>query len=494
MSTSGGVDLGARTSLGLASGTVSTHSGAVSVRCYEGSVEVEEPSSGGGTASVGSVGGDIDIAARDDVSVNGLGRVHAWHGTLSIRAGRVFRMTELAGVGNNLIDSGPIDIRAAEAIVVTGAPAFGGFVQGTSVALSAGSGGVSIEHATARSTAGPLTILAKGPIALDGELEAFGSLTLTSTEDSIDVRDETLGTMTGDPSGPILIDTWAVPPGRIDASGSTIVSGTSSTVSGDVTIGVHVDSEGPPDAIDSWFLTTKVRLAPDEQSPERSTLTAAGFFDTGWEDFDFGAPATLTAGDLSIDLPGLASVKRGTAWVHDDAGVTFKVRPSRSGSSRGRFRLKITRDLGGLVDPETAHRIRYGAGALAAPSLFPTRAKATLRGPGEDRLSLKLGLASTSTPDAASDVRLRFAGRVDVTIPAASFRRRGDVHEFVGNIDGITLVRLDYAREKVTVKGAGLDLGAFPEGPVTVFVGITVGDDERAVRFRMVRRGRKLRY
>ena len=174
--------------------------------------------------------------------------------------------------------------------------------------------------------------------------------------------------------------------------------------------------------------------------------------------------------------------------------MTFKVRPSRSGSSRGRFRLRITRDLRGLVEPESAHRIRYAGRTLAAPSLFPTRAKATLRGPGDDRLFLKLGLASTSTPDTASDVRIRIAGRVDVTIPAASFTRRRDVYEFVGDIDGITLVRLDYARETVKVKGSNLDLGVFPEGPVPVFVGVSVADDERAVRFRMVRRGRKLRY
>jgi hypothetical protein len=494
MSTSGGIDLGALTFLGLAGGRVSTHSGSVSVLCPEGSVEVESPSGGGGVASIGSIDGDIDIAAGDDVSVNGLGRIHAWHGSLDIRAGGDFRLTELAGVGNNLIDSGPIDIRGGNAIVLSGAPAIGGFVQGTSIALAAGSEGVGIQHVTCRSTEGPLTVLSKGPIAIDGHLEAAGELRLTSTEDSIDLRDETLGTMTGDPSGSILIDSWAVPPGRIDAAGSTIVSGTSSAASGDVTIGVHVDSKGPPDAVDSFFHGSRFRLALDEQRPERSTLTVAGFCDSGWEDLDLGSPATLTVDDLSIDLPALVPVKGGRVWVHDQDGVTFKVRPSRSKSSRGRFSLKFAGDLGGLVDPDSPHRIRYAGTAPDTPDLYPIRAKATVRGPGRDRLSLHFGLGTVGTPDEASDVRIRFAGRVDVTIPASSFRRRGDAYEFKGDLDGVTSVRLDYARGTVKVKGANLDLGLFPEGPVPVFVGVTVGDDERAVRFRMVRRGSRLRY
>ena len=53
---------------------------------------------------------------------------------------------------------------------------------------------------------------------------------------------------------------------------------------------------------------------------------------------------------------------------------------------------------------------------------------------------------------------------------------------------------VDYLRELVTIKGRNLDLGAFPEGAQAVEITVRIGTDERAVRVRMVRKGKSLKY
>ncbi|MHC4471162.1 MAG: hypothetical protein ACYS99_09385, partial [Planctomycetota bacterium] len=134
-------------------------------------------------------------------------------------------------------------------------------------------------------------------------------------------------------------------------------------------------------------------------------------------------------------------------------------------------------------------------GALIEPDLYLARAKAALKGAGKDKLKLVLGLATdASTPGSAQSMRIRFGDKLDVTIPAGSFEGKGERYEFKGDMEGITKVVLDYAKEALTIKGKGMDLGDFAEGASSVLVGIDLGDQGRAVRVRMVRKGAGLRY
>lgn len=55
-------------------------------------------------------------------------------------------------------------------------------------------------------------------------------------------------------------------------------------------------------------------------------------------------------------------------------------------------------------------------------------------------------------------------------------------------------MRIDFRKEAITVKGKGLTLGEFAEGPGSVEVRIALGDDERAVNVRMARKGKAVRY
>ncbi|MHC4471943.1 MAG: hypothetical protein ACYS99_13370, partial [Planctomycetota bacterium] len=175
------------------------------------------------------------------------------------------------------------------------------------------------------------------------------------------------------------------------------------------------------------------------------------------------------------------------------------------------------KDLSGKVDPDAALNMRFeGAdldgkgsvtltkgkyalrrvrGALLEPNLYLSRAKVKLKGPGKDTLKLLLGLATGSdVPAGVSDVEVRFGESLEVVVPAADFVERGDRFEFKGDVGGITLVVLDYAKEIVKIKGKGLDLGAFAEGANTVLVSVRIGTEDRAVRVRMVRKGSNLRY
>lgn len=54
---------------------------------------------------------------------------------------------------------------------------------------------------------------------------------------------------------------------------------------------------------------------------------------------------------------------------------------------------------------------------------------------------------------------------------------------------------LDYAKEVITVKGKGLDLGAFPDGPQPVAVTIEIdGVEVQTTAVRMVRKRKALKY
>ena len=251
--------------------------------------------------------------------------------------------------------------------------------------------------------------------------------------------------------------------------------------------------------------------------PAKSKLVATGFFDTGSKVVDLTHAATLEIGDIVIAVPGLTPDGKGKKFTYSAGGVTFLIVPNPNGSSRAKFRLIRTGDLTGHVALNGELRLRFtndvvdgicrvqlGAGsfrlgskrgALVAPNLFVVRARATLRGAGNDELSLIVGLATGGvTPGAAPEVAVSFGPVLSATITSGQFTNQGDVFTFKGNVGGVTGVVLDYAREQMSVTAKSADLGAFVEGPNPLTIVVGLGSDSRSVAVRAAKKGATLKY
>src|SRR5262245_55825216 len=271
------------------------------------------------------------------------------------------------------------------------------------------------------------------------------------------------------------------------------------------------------EVIDSFFLPKKVAYRKNPATPAKSVLKASGFFDTGSKEVDLTAAATLTVGKADFNVPSLTASPDGRTFRYDEGGLKFTVVKNPFGSSRAKFRLQFTGDLGDQVPTDGDLLLRFhndavdGAcrvkvekggfrigkkrGSLSVPNLFVVRSHAEVPGGGKDTLAIIVGLATGgATPAQAADVNVRYGDMLDATVPADSFDRVGDKYVFKGNVNGITSVTMDYARETVTIVGKGLDLGTFPVGqsPLTIVVG--VGEDERGVAVRVSRKGDLLKY
>ena len=255
----------------------------------------------------------------------------------------------------------------------------------------------------------------------------------------------------------------------------------------------------------------------NKRKPEKSKLIAVGFCDLGPDDVDLTKAAELSVGGETLAVTGLVPSKNGRKYVHKDDGVTFLIKPDRRGSSRAKFKLSLKKDLSGSVDPDAVLSMRFAGadmdgkgsvtltrgkfalrkvrGTLIEPNLYLLRTKVKLGGTGKDALKMVLGLATAdATPATAPDVEVRFGDSLEAVIPAASFVKKRERFVFKGDVQGITQVVLDYAREMVKIKGKRLDLGSFAEGANAVLVSVRVGSEERAIRVRMIRKGARLRY
>jgi hypothetical protein len=264
------------------------------------------------------------------------------------------------------------------------------------------------------------------------------------------------------------------------------------------------------------FLPRTVRVKLNATKPEKSTLIATGFLDLGPDPVDLAQEATLEVGDYSVTA-SLEPNKKATSFTLKQAGLLFKLTPDRSGSSRALFTLRVKDDLEGLVDPEselvlhfvnaavdaigvvTLQDGRYTLGrkrgALIEPALHAFKVRGTLKGPGLDAINLRVGLATQGfTPAGAPAVQLDFGPDFEATVPSSAFVKKGDQFVFKGDIGGLTSIVLDYLRETVTVKGKGLDLGEYVEGPQPVSVMLGVGLETREVSVRMVRKKKSLKY
>jgi streptogramin lyase len=274
-------------------------------------------------------------------------------------------------------------------------------------------------------------------------------------------------------------------------------------------------SDTPTPAVDGFILPRRVLVHPNARNPARSRLLAVGIFDTGSQAVDLSASATLTVAALTEGPTALAPMHG--RFVLKQNGLLFAVRPARTGSSKAIFRLKVKRDLTGLVardgrldirfvDPAVdglgtvllgGGRYRLGArpGALLAPNLYLARARARLAGAGKDKLSIRVGLATDGTmPASAPDLRIGFGPSFVANVPGSAFAIQGRRFVLRQPTAGLTSAILDYARETLTVRAKRVDLGTFGPGlqPVTVAVGI--GADARANRVRMLHTGKRLAY
>src|SRR6185295_12591332 len=259
------------------------------------------------------------------------------------------------------------------------------------------------------------------------------------------------------------------------------------------------DDDLPPGAVVSSFLP---RTATLKLAGAKSKLTATGFFDTGLGPANFAESIGLTVGNFAVLIPKLTRQKNG-AFTYKGQGVSLTAIPSKIGSSRGIFKLTIARDLTGYVAADAQLHFRFydgvidgsgivtlkkgnfrlgrARGELASPSIFLFSLNGAVSGGGKDGFSLKAGFGG-------------LGATYSVTIPAASFKKKGGAFTAGKGAGGVASARLDYDKEYMQVKVAGVDLGALPDGPQPVVVKITVGGDTRTTVVRLVKRGKKLTY
>jgi len=253
-----------------------------------------------------------------------------------------------------------------------------------------------------------------------------------------------------------------------------------------------------------------VRL--NTNSPAKSKIIAAGIFDTGPQAAALGSSASLDIGGVTVGTGTPRAVHggfvfRGTGWV-------FRVAPARTHSSKALFRMKLQRDLTGLVNPNaplTLHfadssidaqgtvrlangryRLHHEAGDLIAPTLYLASVRAKLEGGGNDTLKLQLGLATDGqVPAAAADMTVVFGPTFALSVPGSAFAQTGS--RFTATAGGAQIA-LDYQQELLTVRARHVDLGTFVTGPQAVSVALGLGTDNRVNDVRLVRTRKALRY
>ncbi len=274
---------------------------------------------------------------------------------------------------------------------------------------------------------------------------------------------------------------------------------------------------GPPSAEEAWLLPRKLKLKPNAAAPELSRLSVIGQLDTGPDAVDLSQAATLTIGGWSLAAPALATNPSGKLFTFEDEGLKLSVRPSPSGSSRATFRLKAQDDFTGLLvaDSDTAVAFESLAcegtslvtleglaftlgkkpGTLVEPALHLQAARARLKGGGADSLVLRLGLATGGVaPPAAQDLVVGFGDLYADSVPAEAFTRIGSKDVWTGPPGGMVSAVVDHAKERLTVRAKGVDLGAFAEGGNPVIAWVALGENSWAVAVRMVRKGPALKY
>ncbi len=260
-----------------------------------------------------------------------------------------------------------------------------------------------------------------------------------------------------------------------------------------------------------------VRLPGAGRRNARPGMTVSGTYDEGPDGLDFEAQGTLDVGGRTFPIGPLESLSGGRRRTYDDDDVTLTLRPSRTGTSKGRFRLQVRADLTGSVDPDGVTPLSYTAGErelgmtvllangrftsrqrrgrLTAPALDLARARGRVPGEGRDSMSCTLGFATDGDlPPEPVDLSIAIGDSFSVTIPATDFSRQRGRDVFRGDAGGLSRVIVDWARERITLAGRGMDLGALPQGAVPIQIAVTLGADARRLDLRMMRSGSSLQY
>jgi hypothetical protein len=492
--------------------TLNTFDGPMEVTAYAGGVLC-----GDGPAddcTVNSRDGKITIRAATSITIRGVTSVNTLSSDIEFRAhGGDAKIQDDADVNSS---DGHFDARASNGILALDLSG----ITPARVSLSAGSGGVTLTGNEVRANDGSLNVLTTGPITAVTSLYG-ASISLVSLESSVDISGADVESYPTEAievdtdSGDIVVESWAGSSGVIDATNATLRTGDASLVSGSIILRIY--DVGSTTVVEAFFLPKRVAAKENAKKPEKSKLAAVGFFDLGPGAVDLTGAATLDVGGKRFDIPSFEAIKGGAAYRYSSGGVDFQVVPSRSGSSRAKFKLKYAGTFAGMVDLDGNFPLRFAnaavdggsvigltrgvyklgrrRGAISEPNLYVARAKAKVKGAGKDALKLIAGIATTGvTPTQAPELRIAFGPMLDVTIPSGDFTKSGDRFTFRGDRDGITSVVVDYLKEVVTVKGKNLDLGNIPEGAQSVSITLVLGSDERTVNVRMVRSRSSLKY
>lgn len=272
----------------------------------------------------------------------------------------------------------------------------------------------------------------------------------------------------------------------------------------------------PPIDIDSYILPKRLDVKHHPRRPDKSRVNAGGWFDSGSGEVDWSRAATLTIGARDFDVPGLTPTKKGW-WEYRDGPLFFRIKPSRYGSSKGKFKLKLqgtevteipvdepllVRFRNGDVDAigevelkEGRYKLGRQRGTLIQPRLALYSCKTTLKGDGKDKLRARLGVCTEGgLPDACPPLTIGLDEQFADTLDTDAFDQRKRKFVFKGPKGGLTKATVDFGKEKLAIHGKRIDAGDYPEGAQAVTVLVQLGDDALLLHVRMVRSGKIMRY
>lgn len=490
--------------------------GSVAATAFGGDVSLEAAGSKGASVVHALLGGNVDASASGEVIVGGTGELRADQGGVNVRAAGGVQVLGTAAVR---APQGALDLRTGGAFTVDDDPIApsGAFptLAGNSILARAGADGLSIAGVLLVSQAGPMSLVADGPVTVATSVTANGSLTIQSLDAGIDVAGRTLATGdAGARSGDIVIESFAGVGGAIDASGATIRSGDHATRSGDVTLLVH--APGGSDVSGAIVVRSASLKSKPKGAPPR--LLVEGFLDTGREPADLTGAARLTAGTYGRDIL-LSADARGRA-TYEDETLTLRITPSKRGTSRAAFSLSFEEDFGGLLDAqgngsvalqfergdlEAVGAVRLTRGSFSAkgrprgrvaPQFFVDAAHAVVKPGAEDKLDLVAAFGTDGdAPASAPSVSVAFGPSFAVDVPASAFSSRGARFQARDLAQGVKLLAVDYAARTVTLRARKVDLGDFGPGlTVPVDCAVTIDGKTWTFRFRMAHRGSALLY
>jgi hypothetical protein len=268
---------------------------------------------------------------------------------------------------------------------------------------------------------------------------------------------------------------------------------------------------------DSFFAPSAVTLYANAKTPARSRLLASGNLDVGTNTLDPQGETRVTIGSRAQDFPSLGLDAKGRSFRLKNNEIDLRVKFSVKGASQSSFQLTLVGDFVGAIDPDGTLDFRFEnggvdaagkvkladgryrsakpRGALTDPDLAVESVRGTSKGAGKDTLVLRARFATAgTTPAEASEVEVSFGGTFSQTIPAAGFTKRGDRFIYTSAGPGVTQLVLDYARETITLQAKKTDLGAWPEARNAAELRVSIGDDQRAVRVLVGKKGVALLY